>query len=73
MHWGAYTRNEADKIPETWAALLDMFKKKQIRGVVFDKIFEGLESVPEGLRALGARETWGKAVVRVQTSKTSRL
>ena len=37
---GAYTRNEADKIPETWAALLDLFAKKQIRGVVYDKVYE---------------------------------
>ncbi|ORY84717.1 hypothetical protein BCR35DRAFT_278105 [Leucosporidium creatinivorum] len=65
VHWGAYSKNEIKKVPETWEALLKLFAEKRIKGVVYDKVFEGLESVPEGLRALGARETWGKAVVRV--------
>ena len=47
-------------------ALLKLFAEKKIRGVVYDsKSYNGLESVPEALRALGARETWGKVVVRV--------
>jgi NADPH2:quinone reductase len=29
-------------------------------------VYEGLEALPEGLRALGARETWGKAVLTIK-------
>ncbi|CEQ42347.1 SPOSA6832_04134, partial [Sporobolomyces salmonicolor] len=89
VHWGAYKKNEPSAVPAVWGALLELFKQKRVKGIVFDKVFEfaasfssflavyiqgltristfrGLESVPEGLRALGARETWGKAVVRVK-------
>ena len=65
VHWGAYTKNEAARIPEVWTALLKMFAEKKIRGIVYETVFQGLESVPAGLKALGARETWGKAVCRV--------
>lgn len=43
-----------------------MLKEKKIQGIVYDKVFDGLESVPAGLKALGERETWGKAVVTVK-------
>ncbi|GAA5952297.1 hypothetical protein JCM21900_000478 [Sporobolomyces salmonicolor] len=69
VHWGAYKKNEPSAVPAVWGALLELFKQKRVKGIVFDKVFEGLESVPEGLRALGARETWGKAVVRVKMEK----
>lgn len=29
---------------------------------MYDKVFHGLESVPDGLRALAGRESWGKVV-----------
>lgn len=66
-------RNEVERVPETWQALLKMFAEKKIRGVVYDeKSYEGLESVPAGLNDLGSRGTWGKAVVRV-SKEQSRL
>lgn len=49
-----------------------MFAEKKIQGIVYDKVYEGLESVPVGLKALGDRQTWGKAVVRV-SKEQSRL
>ncbi|SNX81346.1 related to quinone reductase [Melanopsichium pennsylvanicum] len=66
VHWGAYVKNEPDKIGETWEGLLEMFKTKQVIPTVFDHIYEGLESVPEGLKDLADRKTWGKAVVRIR-------
>ncbi|GAA5936321.1 NADPH:quinone oxidoreductase family protein [Sporobolomyces koalae] len=69
VHWGAYIKNEPEAIPGVWGALLELFEQKKVKGVAFEKIFEGLESVPTGLKALGARETWGKAVVRVKHEK----
>ncbi|GAA5900906.1 hypothetical protein JCM6882_005974 [Rhodosporidiobolus microsporus] len=66
VHWGAYIKNEPDAVPVVWNALLRLFEEGKVKGIVFEKVFGGLEAVPEGLRALGARETWGKAVVRVR-------
>ncbi|BGO94408.1 hypothetical protein NBRC10512_003781 [Rhodotorula toruloides] len=73
VFWGAYVKNEPNVVPEVWGALLDMFEKKQIRGTVFEKLYDGLAAVPEGLRALGSRETWGKAVVKVQGGREGKL
>lgn len=66
VFWGAYSKNEVDKIPEAWNALLDMLKKKTIKATVFDRIYKGLEELPQGLEDLSQRRTWGKAVVRVR-------
>jgi len=40
VHWGAYSKNEIKKVPETWEALLKLFAEKRIKGVVYDKVFE---------------------------------
>ncbi|GAA5996026.1 NADPH:quinone oxidoreductase family protein [Rhodotorula paludigena] len=73
VHWGAYTKNEPAVIGETWAALLELFRTRKLVGAVFGKVFDGLESVPEGLRALGGRETWGKAVVKIKGGREGKL
>ncbi|KAG0654266.1 hypothetical protein C6P46_001824 [Rhodotorula mucilaginosa] len=73
VHWGAYARNEAEMVGQVWKELLALFESGKVRGTVFDKVFDGLESVPEGLRALGARETWGKAVVKVKGGREGKL
>lgn len=50
-----------------------IFEYVQLIFALFDRLLttsfvinRGLESAPSGLKALGARETWGKAVVRVK-------
>ncbi|KAH8926461.1 NAD(P)-binding protein [Atractiella rhizophila] len=65
LHWGAYARNEKERMPEVWAGVFDLIQQGKLKVVVFHKIYEGLESVPEGLFAVGARKTYGKAVCRV--------
>jgi len=67
IHWGAYTRNEQERIPEVWAALLQLVREGRLRPVVFEQIYQGLESLPKGLKALANRETWGKAVLRIRS------
>lgn len=37
---GAYTKNEQERIPEVWAALLQLLREGQLRPVIFDKIYE---------------------------------
>lgn len=66
VFWGAYSKNELDKIPEAWNALLEMFEKKIIKPTVFTRVYDGLEALPEGLKDLQERKTWGKAVVRIR-------
>lgn len=33
--------------------------------VIYEKVYS-LETIPDGLRALENRETWGKAIVRIR-------
>lgn len=74
LHWGAYAINEPEKIKEVWAGLFELLEAKKVRGTNFsDKEYVGLESVPEALRALEGRETWGKVVVAVPQTGQSKL
>lgn len=73
VHWGRYIKEEPDKVFDCWMNLLNMLSEGKIRGIVYEKVFEGLESVPEGLRALGSRETYGKVAVRVRSPKQSKM
>lgn len=66
VFWGAYSKNEVDKIPECWNALLEMFEQKRIKPTVFSRVYQGLEELPQGLMDLSERKTWGKAVVRIR-------
>ena len=43
-----------------------LFKEKKLDPAVFDKVYDGLEYVSEGLDDLEKRKTWGKAIVRVR-------
>ena len=88
MHWGAYTRNEAEKIPEVWAALLELLREGKLRPVIFKDVYRlvefsvqqrglslivcccsGLEALPGGLKDLGSRKTWGKAVLQIKSDR----
>ena len=74
LHWGAYVRNEPEVIAEVWEGLFKLFESGKVRGTNYtDKEYVGLEQVPEALKALGARETWGKVVVKVPQDGRSRL
>ena len=43
-----------------------MFSERKLVPAVFDKVYDGLEHVSNGLDDLEKRKTWGKAVVRVR-------
>lgn len=74
IHWGAYARFEPEKIPEVWTALHELMESKKVRATNYtDKAYNGLESVPAALEALGGRETWGKVVVDLPEAKESKL
>jgi len=61
LHWGAYARHEPERVPETFAALLDLYERGSIRPEIFRTY--ALEELPDALRELGSRRTWGKLVV----------
>lgn len=74
LHWGAYAYNEPETQQVVWDGLFELMEAGKIRGTNFeDKEYVGLEKVGEALQALGARETWGKVVVKVPQSGDSKL
>jgi NADPH:quinone reductase len=38
-----------------------------LKPIVYDGKYEGLQSVPKALQALGSRKTWGKVVIDVKS------
>lgn len=64
VHWGAYFLNEPESIPEVWAGLFRLFAEGKARPMLYKHIYT-LEEIPAGLEAIGGRNTYGKAVVRI--------
>ncbi|GAM86392.1 hypothetical protein ANO11243_044060 [Dothideomycetidae sp. 11243] len=74
LHWGAYTQNEPEAIKGVWDGLFKLMESGQFKPTCFtDKEYVGLETVGEALTALGARDTWGKVVVKVPQEGESKL
>jgi NADPH2:quinone reductase len=69
-----YAKNEPEAVEEVWAGIMELIAQGKFRGTVFtDWEFVGLESVPEALKSLGSRGTWGKVVVKVPQEGESKL
>lgn len=74
IHWGMYAKMEADTERRVWDAILRLIEQGKFRATLFtDKEFVGLESIPDALKALGSRETWGKVVVKVPQDGQTKL
>jgi NADPH2:quinone reductase len=73
-HWGMFSHNEPQTVEDVWENLFRLMDAGKFRGTVFtDKEFVGLESVPEALKALGSRGSWGKVVVKVPQEGSSKI
>jgi NADPH2:quinone reductase len=74
IHWGAYTRNEPETIPEVWKGIMDLVAQGKLKGTEYsDEEFVGLDRIKDALVALGSRGTWGKVVVKVPQDDASKL
>jgi NADPH2:quinone reductase len=74
LHWGVYATAEPETVEVVWDGLFQLMKEKKFRGTVYtDKEYVGLESVPEALKSLGSRGTWGKVVVKVPQDGASKI
>ena len=74
LHWGAYAINEPEAVDGVWEGLFRLMDSGKLQATCFtDKEYVGLETVPEALKALGARDTWGKVVVKVPQGGQSKI
>ncbi|KMQ43006.1 alcohol dehydrogenase [Trichophyton rubrum] len=66
LHWGQYASFEKETVQYVWNGIFDLIKEGKFKGTSFtDERFVGLESVPNALRALEGRQTWGKVVAQI--------
>jgi NADPH:quinone reductase len=64
LHWGMYASKEVATVHDVWEGIFRLIGERKFRGIAYrDQNFDGLQSVPAALKALGGRETWGKVVV----------
>ncbi|KAJ2743367.1 hypothetical protein GGI20_003803 [Coemansia sp. BCRC 34301] len=73
VHWGAYVRNEPERILEVWDALFKLAQDGMIRPVVFEPVFYGLDQAKDALKAIAHRETYGKVIVKPNESSAPKL
>ncbi|KAM7224539.1 thioredoxin reductase [Rhypophila decipiens] len=74
IHWGMYATKEPEGVVKVWQGINKLVAEGKFRGTEFtDKEYVGLEAVPDALKALGGRETWGKVVVKVPQPGQSRF
>jgi len=74
LHWGMYATNEPEIVDVVWKGLFDLIELGKFRGTVFtDMEFVGLENIPEALKTLGSRGSWGKVVVKVPQEGQSKI
>src|SRR5216110_2581392 len=61
LHWGAHALHQPERIAETLAALLALYREGKVEPVVYRTY--PLEELPAALEALGSRQSYGKVVV----------
>jgi hypothetical protein len=60
VFWGGSTINQPNIVANVWTGILTLLSQGKLKATVFEKVYEGLESIPAALSSLGSRETWGK-------------
>ncbi|THH05280.1 hypothetical protein EW145_g4914 [Phellinidium pouzarii] len=65
IHWGAYEKNEPQRVPQVWKEILDLLQSQRVKPILYPETYT-LESLAVGLRTIEERKTWGKAIVRVR-------
>jgi NADPH2:quinone reductase len=72
IFWGMTAAREPETVEKVWKALEGLIAEGKFKPTVYtDSDYVGLDSVGHALKALGARETWGKVVIKIpQESKS---
>ncbi|TID27720.1 hypothetical protein E2P81_ATG00477 [Venturia nashicola] len=63
--FGEHGRRFPQEVKGIWKAFDDMVDKGDIKAVVYDEIYKGLDDIPRALKHLEERHVWGRAVVDV--------
>ncbi|CAJ0831296.1 14980_t:CDS:2 [Entrophospora sp. SA101] len=64
LHWGEYSKHdEQETIQMVWNGIFDLLKKKELKPLIYKKIYYGLENIKVGLNDIASRKTFGKVIV----------
>lgn len=69
IYWGAYSLHDVSYQHTVNKAVFDLVSSGRVLPPVIYKNVYSLETIPDGLRALENRETFGKAIVRIRDEK----
>jgi len=69
IFWGGYSLRDVSYQHTVHKAVFDLVSAGRVLPPVIYKNVYSLETIPDGLRALENRETWGKAIVRIRDEK----
>ncbi|CAO3600069.1 unnamed protein product [Absidia cylindrospora] len=64
LHWGAYTKNEPERIPEVWKALFELFESGKLLPALYETVYS-FSDIPKGLKAINDRASYAKVVATV--------
>ena len=62
MHWGRYTRVMPDLVRSTHEGPVDLYEAGEIDSLISEIV--SFEQLPQALKLLGGRGTYGKIVLR---------
>lgn len=71
QRYGEDSRQRPQENKKVWEGVEDLFERRLVKAVVFDRRYSGLESVPEAMKDMAARKVWGKAIICVAQSSTA--
>lgn len=63
--FGEHGRRFPQEVKDIWESFNDMVEKGDIKAVVYDEVYRGLDDVPRAMKNMEERKVWGRAVVEV--------
>ncbi|EJT51972.1 hypothetical protein A1Q1_06778 [Trichosporon asahii var. asahii CBS 2479] len=73
LFWGATSYKDPARFQTVIKEVLTLIAKGKLNPTVYEKVYEGIGGVVEGLSDIEGRKTWGKAVVRIRREDKGKL
>lgn len=74
LFWGEYSNHDPQAVVRVWDELLKLIGEGGIVPLNYtERVFKGLEEIPEALKTLSTGTAWGKIVVDISGKDVSKL
>ncbi|KAI9351119.1 hypothetical protein DFJ73DRAFT_831674 [Zopfochytrium polystomum] len=79
VFFGGTVANESSLVPKVWEGVFKLLSTKKADGTFYKPLvykgqkYAGLESIPEALKDLGGRKSYGKVVVDISPNSSAKL